>query len=93
MPPKPFPVPLTVGTDICQISRIFRVLASARGSRFVDRILTPDERAASAVLRHGILSATSLRPGDLNGTPGMVWTDLKRAEPQLWKKAQFMAGR
>jgi holo-[acyl-carrier protein] synthase len=90
MTPKPFPFPITVGTDICQISRIFRVLASARGSRFVDRILTPSERAASAVLRDGKLKPALLQAGDLDGGS---WADLKRAEPQLWKKAQFMAGR
>ncbi|KAH6672788.1 hypothetical protein F5X68DRAFT_215025 [Plectosphaerella plurivora] len=90
MTPKPFPFPLNVGTDICQISRIFRVLASPRGSRFVDRILTPSERSASVALRDGLLKPISLRPGELDSGS---WTDLKNAEPQLWKKAQFMAGR
>lgn len=91
MAPKPFPLPLTVGTDICQISRVFRILASPRGGRFVDRVLTPGERAASAALRAGgtrtavALSEAEVRDG--------AWEALKRAEPEMWKRAQFMAGR
>lgn len=90
MAPKPFPIPMTVGTDICQISRIFRVLASARGPRFVDRILTPGERAMSAVMRKGEVRAASLSEDSIRGA---AWEALKRTEPELWKKAQFMAGR
>ena len=48
MPPRPFPFPITVGTDICSVARIFKILnASAdgakRGDRFAKRILVPAE--------------------------------------------------
>lgn len=43
-PPRFFPFPINVGTDICQISRIQAILQGPRASRFVDRILAPEER-------------------------------------------------
>ncbi|RDA82785.1 hypothetical protein CP532_0849 [Ophiocordyceps camponoti-leonardi (nom. inval.)] len=53
---KPFPLGLAIGTDICQISRVGRILAGPRRGRFLGRILTAGEReAAEARMR--------LRPG------------------------------
>lgn len=43
-PPLPFPYPLRIGTDICRIGRIERILRSVRGPRFVQRLLSPEER-------------------------------------------------
>lgn len=45
----PFPQPLRVGTDVCQVSRVYRILTSGgparrRGARFVERLLAPRER-------------------------------------------------
>lgn len=39
-----FPFPLNLGTDICNVNRIRRILESSRGERFVQRILNDDER-------------------------------------------------
>lgn len=50
MPIRPFPVPLRVGVDVCNISRIRRIIAhnesvsSDRLERFLKRILTKPER-------------------------------------------------
>ncbi|KAK4240898.1 hypothetical protein C8A03DRAFT_12820 [Achaetomium macrosporum] len=42
-PPLPFPYPLRVGTDLCRIPRILRILQGKNGSRFIHRILAPEE--------------------------------------------------
>jgi holo-[acyl-carrier protein] synthase len=42
-PPLPFPFPLRIGTDICQISRINGILHTKAGRRFVERVLAPEE--------------------------------------------------
>jgi hypothetical protein len=39
----PFPFPLSVGTDICQISRVARILRGNHAARFVGRVLAPGE--------------------------------------------------
>jgi hypothetical protein len=41
----PFPYPLRLGTDICHTARIYAILASPRGPRFIERVLHPEERA------------------------------------------------
>lgn len=66
----PFPQPLRVGTDVCQVSRVYRILTSGgpprrRGARFVERLLAPRERE-SARLRAEVawlLSSSSSSPG------------------------------
>lgn len=48
----PFPLPIHVGTDICRVSRIASLLAHpTRGRRFVDRVLSPEERSLPRVRR------------------------------------------
>ncbi|PKS09089.1 hypothetical protein jhhlp_003703 [Lomentospora prolificans] len=73
-PPKPilpFPFPLYVGTDICRVSRILSLLTNpTRGRRFVDRVLSPEERALSRVRR--VLGERYHGTGP--------WGDLKTAE-------------
>ncbi|KAM0629736.1 hypothetical protein ACHAPW_006669 [Verticillium nonalfalfae] len=81
-----FPLPLNIGTDICQVSRIFRLLTGPRGTRFLHRVLTPEERAAA--------SATQLRPlpapaGSLDGG----FEVLRANHPEWWKRSTFVAGR
>ncbi|KAK4192426.1 hypothetical protein QBC35DRAFT_447271 [Podospora australis] len=44
MPPIPFPFPISVGTDICKISRIHKILSGPRAVRFIRLILTDEER-------------------------------------------------
>ena len=47
-PLRPFPLALSVGTDICQVSRIRAILDSPRRARFVGRVLTATEIARHA---------------------------------------------
>ncbi|KAL1876498.1 hypothetical protein Daus18300_002742 [Diaporthe australafricana] len=39
-----FPFALSLGTDICHVIRIRKILESSRGTRFVQRILNEEER-------------------------------------------------
>ncbi|KAG5925312.1 hypothetical protein E4U53_003346 [Claviceps sorghi] len=78
-PLRPFPLALNVGTDICQISRIYGILNSPRRSRFINRILAPEE-----VNRY----ESRLSGG---GTSNARGRDVKDTE--LWKTAAFVAGR
>jgi holo-[acyl-carrier protein] synthase len=41
---RKFPFALNLGTDICHVTRIRKILESPRGARFVQRILNDDER-------------------------------------------------
>lgn len=47
-PPRAFPFPLNIGTDICHIRRIYDILRTPRAGRFVGRILTEAERQQAA---------------------------------------------
>lgn len=82
----PFPFPLRVGTDICQISRIQRILQSPRAPRFVRRVLTaeeisrPDQDPLTITLK---ATESRLAQGQESNAP----------TSQLQKAAAFMAGR
>jgi holo-[acyl-carrier protein] synthase len=83
----PLPFPLRIGTDICQVSRIYRILRSPRGPRFVRRVLTEEEISRPDQDPISIL----LRAAELQETP----QGKKPAVPpsELRKAAVFMAGR
>jgi hypothetical protein len=52
-PPLPFPSPLHIGTDICRVARIARILRSRQCARFIQRVLAPEELArAKPVIRN-----------------------------------------
>lgn len=102
-PLRAFPFPLNVGTDICQISRIYRILSSTRARRFVNRILAPEELACNDTRLH-VLNRTSkvLRDGKPAGASSIVATlkegqqlheELAARDPDLWKCSAFIAGR
>jgi hypothetical protein len=42
--PRPFPFPFNIGTDICSIPRILKILKGVSGRRFVRRVLSERER-------------------------------------------------
>lgn len=77
---RPFPFPINIGTDICQISRIYGILNGPRRLRFINRILTPGE-----VVRH------ESRLNWSTGSSGKGDTGVRGSE--LWKTAAFIAGR
>ncbi|KAF6820211.1 holo-acyl-carrier-protein synthase [Colletotrichum sojae] len=87
VPPRAFPFPFNVGTDICQVSRIYRLLASDRGSRFIQRVFTQDERAL--VPADSVTGAQQQTASIQNGD----FEALKKTNPTLWKRATFVAGR
>ncbi len=91
MPPLPllaFPCPLHVGTDICRIARIARILRSTQGPRFVRRVLTPEELARAKPVVHQVLrrAATGSLKAQEEGLAAEVSLLYQRA-------SEFMAGR
>ncbi|KAG6039461.1 hypothetical protein E4U41_002503 [Claviceps citrina] len=83
-----------IGTDICQISRIYGILSGPprRRRRFVNRVLAPEE-----VERHGARlglldggDGVGAAAGEL-GPRGGGGGDVKKTE--MWKLAAFVAGR
>ncbi|KAH7238812.1 hypothetical protein BKA59DRAFT_260641 [Fusarium tricinctum] len=88
-PLQAFPFPLNSGIDICQISRIFRILCSRQGIRFVKRILSSEELARKDA-RLNILDKVK-RPYSV-GTP-QSHEQLAAKYPEMWSCAAFVAGR
>ncbi|KAK3294047.1 uncharacterized protein B0H64DRAFT_399407 [Chaetomium fimeti] len=69
-PPIPFPYPLHIGTDICRVARIAHILRSKQGSRFIRRVLAPEELArAKPAIRH-VLEAAAQSNGRRVSEPG-----------------------
>ncbi|KAI9167100.1 atp synthase f0 [Paramyrothecium foliicola] len=94
-PLRPFPLPLNVGTDICQISRIYGIVAGPRRSRFINRILTPEEWSRKQLQLNGDTAGHGATNG---GTPPPKHQKLSdglqtQRDPDLWKVAVFVAGR
>ncbi|OAA40844.1 holo-acyl-carrier-protein synthase [Beauveria brongniartii RCEF 3172] len=88
-PLRAFPLPLNVGTDICQISRVYGILATPRATRFVNRILAHEERPRFAALASTLpLKPTSMPESERAGDSAVSVLD-----PEGWKAAAFMAGR
>ncbi|KFA62512.1 hypothetical protein S40285_05564 [Stachybotrys chlorohalonatus IBT 40285] len=93
-PLRPFPLPLSVGTDICQISRVFRILDGPRGSRFVNRILSPEEQSRLDPRAQLKSSNDGLHPRYLAGGNQVEhMRELAELKPELWKTAMYVAGR
>ncbi|KAF4449486.1 hypothetical protein F53441_7256 [Fusarium austroafricanum] len=97
-PLRAFPLPLNIGTDICQISRIYRILFSPRATRFVNRVLTPEELAKKDA-RLNILDSVRAQQCklqlNLHGGRKTLQThdQLASNDPEMWKCAAFIAGR
>ncbi|KAK2059878.1 hypothetical protein LY76DRAFT_433083 [Colletotrichum caudatum] len=87
--PRPFPFPINIGTDICQVSRVYRLLASDRGASFLRRVLTKDERALVPVGPSSGHASTAKLESSQDGD----FQALKKHNPLLWKQATFVAGR
>lgn len=101
-PLRAFPFPLNIGTDICQISRIYRILSGPRASRFVSRILSPEELAKKDarldILKRVPASNGSLAVGQRGENKALLRDDqnyesIAAKDPELWKCAAFVAGR
>jgi holo-[acyl-carrier protein] synthase len=88
---KAFPFPMGIGTDICGISRIYRILSGASGQSFIRRVLATEEIAQidntspiKTILRN------SLDPQ--KKTPPFIDSS-KNQDPEIWRASTFMAGR
>lgn len=96
-PLLPFPIPLNIGTDICQISRIYGILNSPRATRFVHRILAPDEKSRNDPRLQVLQRARECLHHDkkLAGKEQIPHDHRKieTGDPELWKCAAFIAGR
>ncbi|KAH6607746.1 holo-acyl-carrier- synthase [Trichoderma cornu-damae] len=101
-PLRPFPFPLNVGTDICQISRVYGILKSPRATRFVNRIFSPEEQAGKdprlrCLERHRPLR--SAFPNDepkhfeVDGGKPLTSEEIAHRDPERWAAAAFVAGR
>ncbi|KAK4125923.1 hypothetical protein N657DRAFT_678952 [Parathielavia appendiculata] len=60
-PPLPFPYPIHVGTDICNVKRVLRLLRGDHCARFIRRVLTPEELTRAKPVVHKVLEAASNR--------------------------------
>ena len=85
-PLRPFPLPIRVGTDICQISRIFGIITTARGPSFVRRVLTAGEQSANKERLAVVVEEGKMPKLGLGEKP-------VEKEPKMWALAAFLAGR
>ncbi|KAH8836697.1 hypothetical protein MCOR27_001456 [Pyricularia oryzae] len=78
---RQFCFPLSLGTDICNIPRIRRILDGPQRDRFIRRVLLPEERGR--VYNY------------LNTTPGQVSRTAVASDVELGRRkaAEFLAGR
>jgi holo-[acyl-carrier protein] synthase len=100
-PLRPFPFPLNIGTDICQISRIYGILKSPRGMRFVNRILSPEEQARKDPRLRCLEDSPINKPFqndklnsfEKNNGGTLISEEIARRDPDIWTAAAFVAGR
>lgn len=98
----PFPFPLRVGTDICQISRVHRIMCGPHAAKFVERVLAPEERVRPA-LRESVAWILSRQDGMSRGSNGKIRAnsdavgsgaeEVTKSDSRFLNAAQFMAGR
>lgn len=100
-PLRPFHFPLNIGTDICQISRIYGILKSPRGMRFVNRILSPEEQAKKDPRLRCLEDRPIVNPFqndepypfEKNKGGASISEEMARQDPDVWTAAAFVAGR
>ncbi|KAL6795559.1 hypothetical protein J3E68DRAFT_404628 [Trichoderma sp. SZMC 28012] len=100
-PLRPFPFPLNIGTDICRISRIYGILRSPRGMRFVNRIFSPEEQARKdprlrclenrPLVKPFLSEGSTLFQSSIETTPSSE--EIAHQDPERWAAATFVAGR
>ncbi|KAF8850059.1 hypothetical protein BDZ45DRAFT_603418, partial [Acephala macrosclerotiorum] len=90
--PKPFPFPLAVGTDICSIPRIRKILAGKHGIGFIRKVLRQEERVENKNTMHvveGKLSDEEVA----KYLQRQIDKSENEAKESLREVATFMAGR
>ncbi|KAH8681318.1 hypothetical protein BX600DRAFT_446258 [Xylariales sp. PMI_506] len=80
---------LGLGNDICHVPRIYSILTSQRGHRFVARILTARELQVPRAKRilNCLAQGAEAEPVKRSGAAA------ERKDPNFWKAAEFIAGR
>ncbi|TLS28343.1 hypothetical protein PpBr36_00973 [Pyricularia pennisetigena] len=81
---RQFRFPLSLGTDICNIPRIRRILDGPQRDRFIRRVLLPEERGRV----YNYLNTTT--PGQAPSQAAAKGSDVELGRR---KAAEFMAGR
>ncbi|SCO36454.1 related to phosphopantetheine protein transferase [Fusarium fujikuroi] len=97
-PLRPFPFPLNMGTDICQISRIYHILSGPRALRLVNKVLAPEELAKKDARLNVLDQAPARRVLSRRATSKASESlqpheRIASKDPELWKCAAFIAGR
>lgn len=89
--PRPFPIALGIGTDICHVPRIYRLLINPNRSaqHFVTRFLNSTEiRASESWLKVAVdldaLKADEKQYSEFQG---------KEMNAKVWPLARFLGGR
>jgi hypothetical protein len=103
MPPRliPFPLPYSIGTDICNIRRIAHILLKADGQKshnFVNKILNKQEWDEGQIeksflqnLRNSQAVLKENQEDTENVPPGREASH--NFPPKIWKISQWLAGR
>jgi holo-[acyl-carrier protein] synthase len=89
--PRPFPFALGIGTDICHVGRIYRIITKPEGraQQFIRNVLNPTEiREHASKLKFAVEL-------DTMKAMGKQFSDLRRKEvaAKAWPLAQFLGGR
>ncbi|ORY65036.1 uncharacterized protein BCR38DRAFT_431693 [Pseudomassariella vexata] len=94
---RSFQFPLGIGTDICKISRIYNILASKQGPKFVNKLLTEQERQqprSQQILNDAFsVMHDQMKSLDQPFVFRFTRSEQERFIPALQKAAEFIAGR
>lgn len=97
-PLRAFPFPMNIGNDICQISRIYRILSGPRALRFVKRVLSPEELAKKDARLNILDSVKAQRPALHDAlqkvdVASQTHERIAAIHPEMWSCSAYIAGR
>lgn len=105
MPPRPFPLPLSIGTDIVSIQRIYNILSKTKkpdltstkkiesiGQRFARQILCQQEWESNQKLKDGFDKWDAFLEKK-ESSDGVGIMAEKVMKTRMMQSAQFLAGR
>ncbi|KAH6659637.1 hypothetical protein BKA67DRAFT_21451 [Truncatella angustata] len=84
-------IPMGLGHDICHIPRIYRILTSKRGPRFIERVLTETERRKPRPT--SIFEVVFAHQGKIASQSEGTTSSATSRDPRFWKAAEYLAGR
>jgi holo-[acyl-carrier protein] synthase len=91
MPARPFPFPFRLGTDICRVDRVLRIICARQSpavctrtlDRFLRKILTDGEIVAFRNAKADVTSPTAIAE-HLAGRCVALWVHGDAAKPSRW---------